>query len=41
MCSVGDRERKDCEIEFPDGKVIKSLRKGESYKYPGILEADF
>ena len=27
-------------IEFPDGKIIKSLREGESYKYLGILEAD-
>ena len=25
---------------MPDGKVIKSLRAGESYKYLGILEAD-
>ena len=27
-------------IELPDGKVIKSLQKGESYKYLGILEED-
>ena len=27
-------------IELPDGKVIKSLQKGDSYKYLGILEAD-
>ena len=27
-------------IELPDGKVIKSLQKDESYKYLGILEAD-
>ena len=27
-------------IKLPDGKVIKSLREGESYKYLGILEAD-
>ena len=27
-------------IELPDGKVMKSLREGESYKYLGILEAD-
>ena len=27
-------------IEFPDGKVIKSLQEGEGYKYLGILEAD-
>ena len=26
--------------ELPDGKVIQSLKKGESYKYLGILEAD-
>ena len=27
-------------IELPDGKVIKSLQEGESYKYLGILQAD-
>ena len=27
-------------IELPDGRVIKSLQEGESYKYLGILEAD-
>ena len=27
-------------IELPDGKVIKSLQEGESYKYLRILEAD-
>ena len=27
-------------IELPDGKVIKSLQKGESYKVLGILGAD-
>ena len=27
-------------VELPDGKVIKSLQDGESYKYLGILEAD-
>ena len=27
-------------IELPDGKVIKSLQEGISYKYLGILEAD-
>ena len=27
-------------IEWPDGKVIKSLQEGESYKYLAILEAD-
>ena len=26
--------------ELPDGKVIKLLQKGESYKSLGILEAD-
>ena len=27
-------------IELPDGKVIKSLQEGESYKYLEILEAE-
>ena len=27
-------------IELPDGKAIKSLQEGESYKYLGIFEAD-
>ena len=27
-------------IEWPDGKTIKSLQEGESYKYLGILETD-
>ena len=27
-------------IGLPDGKVIKSLQEGESYKYLGILELD-
>ena len=27
-------------IELPDGKVIKLLQEGQSYKYLGILEAD-
>ena len=27
-------------IELLDGKVIKSLQEGESYKYLGILKAD-
>ena len=27
-------------VELPDGKIIKSLQEGESYKYPGILEAE-
>ena len=27
-------------VELPDGKVIKSLQEGESYKYLGILESD-
>ena len=26
--------------ELPDGKVIKLLKEGQSYKYLGILEAD-
>ena len=41
MCDVSNGERKDCfGIELPGGKVFKSLQKGESYKYLGILEAD-
>ena len=31
---------KSARIELPDGKVIKSLQEGETYKYLGILEAD-
>ena len=31
---------KSADIELPDGKVIKSLKEGESYKYLGILEGD-
>ena len=27
-------------IELPDGKIIKPLQEGESYKYLGISEAD-
>ena len=27
-------------IELSDGKVIKSLQEGESYKYLGLLEAE-
>ena len=27
-------------IELADGKVIRSLQEGESYKYLGILEED-
>ena len=27
-------------VELPDGKLIKSLQEGESYKYLRILEAD-
>ena len=27
-------------IELPDGKVIKPLQEGESYKHLGIVEAD-
>ena len=43
MCNISDRERKDVKsvgIELLDGKVIKSLQEGESYKYVGVLEAD-
>ena len=29
---------KSVRIELPDGKVIKSLQEGESYKYLAILE---
>ena len=28
-------------IELPDGKVIKSLQEGESYRYLRILETYF
>ena len=31
---------KSNDIELSDGKVIKSLQEGESYKYLGILVAD-
>ena len=31
---------KSVDIELPNGKVIKSLQEGESYKYLGILEVD-
>ena len=31
---------KSVDIELPDGKVIKLLQEGESYKYLGIVEAD-
>ena len=31
---------KSVRIELPDGKIIKSLQEGESYKYLGIFEAD-
>ena len=31
---------KSVDIELPDGKVIKSVQEGESYKYLGILEAE-
>ena len=44
MCYVSNGERKDWEVSFgielPDGKVIKSLQEGESYKYLENLEAD-
>ena len=43
-CAVLVMERrkivKSVDIELPDGKVIKLLQEGESYKYLGILEAD-
>ena len=39
MKSVG-KIVKSVGIELPDGKIIKSLQEGESYKYLGILEAD-
>ena len=31
---------KSVRIKLPDGKVIKSLQEGKSYKYLEILEAD-
>ena len=31
---------KSVAIELPDGRIIKSLLEGESYKYLGVLEAD-
>ena len=31
---------KSVRIELPNGKVIKLLQEGKSYKYLGILEAD-
>ena len=31
---------KTVDIELPDGKVIKLLQKGQSYKYLGILGED-
>ena len=31
---------KSVAIKLPNGKVIKPLQEGESYKYLGILEAD-
>ena len=43
MCYVSNEKGKIVKsvgIELPDGKVIKSLQKGESYKYLGILDAD-
>ena len=41
MLLMGKRKIvKSVGIELPDGKVIKSLQEGESYKYLGILEAD-
>ena len=43
MCYVHNKEGKIVKsvgIELPDGKIIKSLREGENYKYLGSLEAD-
>ena len=41
MLVMGKRKiMKSVGIELPDGKVIKSLQEGESYKYLRILEAD-
>ena len=39
---VWEKEKiaKSVGVELPDGKVIKLLQEGESYKYLGILEAD-
>ena len=34
-------EKRAIGIELPDGKVIKSLQEGESYRYLGILETNF
>ena len=43
-CAMSEMEKgkivKSVGIELPDGKFIKSLQAGESYKYLGILEAD-
>ena len=36
----GDQRKKSVGIEFPDGKVIKSLQEGQTCTYLGILEAD-
>ena len=42
LCHVMEKGKiaKSVGMELPDGKVIKSLQEGESYKYLGILEAD-
>ena len=43
MCNVSDSKKKIVKsvgTETPDGKVIKSVREGESYKYLRVLEAD-
>ena len=40
MLVTEKRKMKSVDIELPDGKFIKSLQKGECYKYLGILEAD-
>ena len=39
MMKKGKIMKSDC-IQLPQGKVIKSLEEGESYKYLGVLQAD-
>ena len=40
MRSVIEKVVKSVGIELPDGKVMKSLQEGESYKYLGILQVE-
>ena len=42
MCYVSDKEKivKSVGIGLPEGKVIKSLQEGESYKYLEISERE-